>query len=177
MGGSPKTLKKNTEASVVASKETGLEVNADKTWYMVMSRDQNVGQSHSMNIDNRSLEMVEELKYLGTTLTYQHSIQEEIKSRLKPGNVCYNSVQNPLLSSLLFKNLKSKVHIIIMLPAVLHGCETWSFTLREERTLKVSENRVLRSFGSKRGEVTRGWRENYIIRSLTICTPHPILFV
>ena len=122
MGESLQILKKNTEASVVSSKESGLEVNADKTWYMVMSRDQNVGQSHSMNIDNRSFERVEELKYLVTTLTYHNSIQEEIKSRLKPGNVCYNSVQNPLLSSLLFKNLKSKVNIIIILPVVLHGC-------------------------------------------------------
>ena len=45
---------------------------------MVMSRDKNVGQSHSMNIDNSSFERVEEFKYLGTTLTNQNSIQEEI---------------------------------------------------------------------------------------------------
>jgi len=75
------------------------------------------------------------------------------------------------------KNLKVKVNIIIILPVVLYGCETWSFTLREERTLRVFENRVLRrSFGPKRDEVTGEWRENYIIRSLMICTPHPILF-
>ena len=40
----------------MASKEAGLEVNADKTKYMVMSRDQNAGQSHSMKIDNSSFE-------------------------------------------------------------------------------------------------------------------------
>jgi len=49
---------------------------------------------------------VEEFKYLGTTLTYKNSIQEEIKSRLKSGNACYHSVQNHLSSSLLSKNLK-----------------------------------------------------------------------
>jgi len=59
----------------VASKETGLEVNADKTKYMVMSRDQNAEQSHSMKIDNSSFERVEEFRYLGTTLTNQSSIQ------------------------------------------------------------------------------------------------------
>ena len=54
-----------------------------------------------MRIDNSSIERVEEFKYLGTTLTYQNSIQEEIKSRLKSGNACYYSVQNLLSSRLL----------------------------------------------------------------------------
>jgi len=81
--GSIHTIKENPEALVVASKETGLEVNADKTKYMVMPQDQNAGQSHNMKIDNRSIEMMEEFKYLGTTLTNQNSIQEEIRSRLK----------------------------------------------------------------------------------------------
>jgi len=61
---------------------------------MFMSRDQNAGRSHSIKIDNSFFEKVEELKYLGTTLTNQNSIQEEIKSRLKSGNVCYHSVWN-----------------------------------------------------------------------------------
>ena len=64
----------------------GLEVNADKTKYMIMSRDQNAGRSHGMKIDNSCIERVEEFKYLGTTLTNKNSIQEEIKSRLKGGN-------------------------------------------------------------------------------------------
>ena len=58
----------------MASKEIGLEVNDDKTKYMVMSRDQNAGRSHNMKIDNTSFETVEEFKYLGTTLTYQNSL-------------------------------------------------------------------------------------------------------
>ena len=57
------------------------------------------------------------------------------------------------------------------MPVVLYGCETWSLTLREERRLRVFENRVLRRvFGSKRYEVT-GDGENYIMRSLVICNP------
>ena len=67
-------------ALVVASKEIGLQANADKTKYRVTSRDQNAGRSHNIKIDNRSFERVEEFKYLGTTLTNQNSIQEEIKS-------------------------------------------------------------------------------------------------
>jgi len=108
-----------------------------------------------IKIDNSSFERVDEFKYLGTTLTNQNSIQEEIKSRLKSGNACYHSVQNLLSSSLLSKHLKIKVYRIIILPVILYGCETWSIILREERRLRVFENRVLRRiFGPKRGEVT-----------------------
>jgi hypothetical protein len=98
------------ETSVFISKEIGLVVNAGKTKYMVMSRAQNAGRSHIMRNDNSSFERVEEFRYLGTVLTNQNYIQEEIKSRLKSGNACYHSVQNLLSSSLLSKNLKIKIH-------------------------------------------------------------------
>ena len=112
-----------------------------------------------MKIDNSSLESVEQFKYLGTTLTNQNSIQEEIKSRLKSGNACYHSVQNLLSSRLLSKNLKIKIYRTIILPVVLYGCETWSLTLKEERKLRVFENMVLRRiFGPRRDEVTGEWR-------------------
>jgi len=88
----------NAEALVAASKKIGLEVNPDKTKYMVMSRDQNAGRNHSIKNDNSSFERAEEFKYLGTTLTSTNSIQEEIKSILKSGNACYHSVQNLCLS-------------------------------------------------------------------------------
>jgi hypothetical protein len=81
--GSIRAVKENAEALVVAAKEIGLEVNADKTKYMVMSRDRNAERTHSMKTDNSSFERVDEFKYFGTTLTNQNSIQEEIKSRLK----------------------------------------------------------------------------------------------
>jgi len=60
----------------------------------------------------------------------------------------------------LSKNLKIKIYRTIILPVVLYGCETWSMTLREERRLRVFENRVLRRiFGSKRDEVTGEWKK------------------
>ena len=70
---------------------------------MVMSREQTAGLSHTVKIDNSSIERVEEFKYLGKTLTNQNFIQKEIKSRLKLGNACYHSVQNLLSSSLTSK--------------------------------------------------------------------------
>ena len=75
LGGSVQTVKENAEALVVATKEIGLEVNADKTKYMVMSRDRNAGRGHCVKIDNSSIERVEKFKYLVTTLTDQKSIQ------------------------------------------------------------------------------------------------------
>jgi len=93
LGRSVHTVKENAKALILASKVNGLEVNADKTKYMVMSRDQNAGRSHSLKTDNRSIERVEEFKYLGTTLKDQNSIQEEVESRLKLGNACYHSVR------------------------------------------------------------------------------------
>jgi UDP-galactopyranose mutase len=66
--------------------------------------------------DNSSFERVEEFKYLETTVTNQNSIQEEVKSRLKSGNACYNLVQKFSSSSLLSKNLKVKVYRTIFFP-------------------------------------------------------------
>ena len=109
LGGSTHTLKENAEALVAANREIGLEVSADKTKYMVISRDQNAGQNHSVRIDNSTFERVERFKYLGTTLTIENSIREEIKSRLRSGNACYHSVQNLLSSRLLSRKLKIKI--------------------------------------------------------------------
>jgi len=124
-----------------------------------MSRDQNAGRIQSVRIDSSTFERAEEFKYLGTTLTNQNSIPEEIKSRLRSGNACCHSVQNILSSRLLSKNLKIKIYRTIILSFVLYGCEAWSLTLREERKLREFENMVLRRiFGPRRDEVTREWR-------------------
>jgi hypothetical protein len=93
---------------------------------------------------------VSQFKYLGTTVTNQDLIQEEIKRRLNSGNACYHSVQNLLSSGLLSKNVKVRIYKTIILSVVLYGCGTWSLTLREEQKLRGFENRVLRIFRPKR---------------------------
>ena len=95
---------------LVGGKEIDLEVNADKTKYKVLSRDQNAGRSHNIMLANSSSEMAEAFRYFGTTLTNQNSFQEEIKSRLKSENACYRSVHNLLSSSLLSENLEIKIY-------------------------------------------------------------------
>jgi hypothetical protein len=76
---------------------------------MLLSRHQNAGQNRDVKIANRSFENVSQFKYLGTTVTSQNLIEEEIKRRLNSGNACYHSVQNLLSSRLLSKNLKTTV--------------------------------------------------------------------
>jgi ribosomal protein S2 len=93
------TIKKNTDTLIDDNKKVGLEVNAEKTKYMLMSCYQNAGQNHVIMIANRSLEDVAKFRYLGTAVTNQNLIQEEIKRRLNSGSACYCSVQN-LVSNL-----------------------------------------------------------------------------
>jgi hypothetical protein len=95
-----------------------------------------------------------------TTVTIQNWIQEEIRRRLNSGNAFCHSVQNLLSSSLLSKIVKIRIYKTIILPVVLNGCETWSLTLREEQSLSVFENKMLRRiFEPKWDEVTRGWKK------------------
>ena len=99
-----------------------------------------------------------EFRYLGTTLTNQNSIQEEIKNILKVGNACYHLVQNLFSSSFLSEDIKIEIYRTIILRVVLYECDTWLLTLREEYRLRMFENRVLRRvFGPMRGEVTGKW--------------------
>jgi hypothetical protein len=95
------TIKENTESLLEASRDIGPEINAEKTKYMIMSFHPNSGQNQNIRIANESFENVTKFKHLGTTLTNQNDIHDEIKSRLNSGNVCYYSVQNLLSSRLI----------------------------------------------------------------------------
>jgi hypothetical protein len=106
----------NTETVIGASKKVGLEVNSERTKYLLMSHEQNAGRNHNKNTANRSFENVAQFKY---QIKSKFDLAE-IKRRLNPGDACCHSVQ----------------------------------TLREENRL-----RVLRIYGPKRDEVTRGWKK------------------
>jgi hypothetical protein len=76
-------------------------------------------------------------------------IEEDIRSRLNSGNICYHSIQKLLSSRLLSKNLKIKIYKSTILPVISNGCETWSLTLRDEHRMKEI-------FGPKGDEMVEG---------------------
>jgi hypothetical protein len=85
-------------------------------------------------------------------------------------------MQNLLSPNFLSKNLNISIYRNVILPVVLYGCETWSRTLREKRSLRGFENRVLRRiFGAKRDEVTGKWRK-LNNEGLLIFNNRPVLF-
>jgi divalent metal cation (Fe/Co/Zn/Cd) transporter len=129
LGDSINTIKENTE--------TLLEASADKTKYIIMSRQLNSQQNQNIRTANESFENVAQFKYLGTRITNENGFHDEVKSRLNPGNSCYHSVHNLLSSRLISKNQKIKINKTVILPVVLYGCETCSLTLREEHRLTV----------------------------------------
>jgi hypothetical protein len=104
LGDNIDTIKKNTEILIDASKEVSLEIAVYINKRMLLSLHQNVGQNRDTKTANKSFENVSQFKYLGTTVTNQNLIQEEIKRRLNFGDACYHSVQNRLSSRLLSKN-------------------------------------------------------------------------
>jgi hypothetical protein len=149
------TINDKAEFLIDVSKVVALEINLEKTKYMLLSRHQNVCQNRDIKISYRSIKNVSQFKYLRTTVTNQNLIQEEFKGE-------FNSVQNLLSSRLLLRDLKIKIYKNIIVSVVLCACETLFLTLREEHRLRVFENRVLRRiFGPRRNEVTGGWRKLY----------------
>jgi hypothetical protein len=109
LGDNIDTINKNTRTLIDAIKEVGIEVNVEKTKYMLVTQDQNAGQNREIKIRNRLFENVSQFKYLETRVTNQNLIPEEIKRRLNSGNACYHSVQNLLSCRLLSKNLKVRI--------------------------------------------------------------------
>jgi hypothetical protein len=116
LGDNTNSIKKNTQTLIDASKEVDLKVIAEKTMYMLLPLHQNAGQSQDIKIANRCFENVTQFEHLGTTITNQDLIQEQIKMRLNLSNACYHSVQKLLSSRLLPKTVKIIIHKTIILP-------------------------------------------------------------
>ncbi|KAJ4433184.1 hypothetical protein ANN_15441 [Periplaneta americana] len=125
----------------------------------IISRDQNIIRNGNIKIVNLSYQKVEKFKYLEAIVTNISNTREEIKRRINMGNVWYYSVEKLLSSSLLSKQLKVRIYMTVILPVILYGCETWTPTVREEQSLRMFENEVLKKiFVAKKDEVTGEWK-------------------
>ena len=135
------TVRENTEILIKTSKDIGLEVNSDKTKYMITSRQQNMVQNQNIVLENLSFEKVEKFKYLGVTVTNTNDIREEIKRSINMGNACYYSLEKILSSRQLSKKLKVNrpTYKTIILPVVLYGCETVTHVERGAQVKGVRE--------------------------------------
>jgi hypothetical protein len=96
LGGITRTVNKNTEALIAASKQIGIAANGEEAKHIVMSCDQHIAQNHNITTVHKSSERVKQVSYLGTEPTDQNFILKEIKSRLNSVNAWYRSVQNLL---------------------------------------------------------------------------------
>jgi hypothetical protein len=109
LGDNTNIIKKNTGAITDASKDVALEVNTEKSKYVLMPHHQNSGQNHNIKMANKFLKNVAKNKYLGITVTNENLIHKKIKSRWYSGNTCYHSVQQLQASHLLSKNVKNYI--------------------------------------------------------------------
>jgi hypothetical protein len=113
-----------------------VEVITVKPIYILLSFHQSTGQNHDIKFAKRLFENLAEFRYFGMIVTNQNTIQDEIRRRLNCGNACSNSVQTPLSSHLLSRNINIRICKIIILLLILYICETLSLILRKEHGLR-----------------------------------------
>ncbi|PSN30365.1 hypothetical protein C0J52_25956 [Blattella germanica] len=147
LGDSEEILKDNMHILRSNTRELGLEVNVNKTKYMVTRRNASCNANGQLMTNEGNFEEVAEFKYLGALITNSNEIQKQIKHRLNSGNACYYASQRLLSSQLLSKNIKLKIYKTVILPVILYGCETWTLTLREKKRLRLIENKLKDIYG------------------------------
>ncbi|CAH2084447.1 unnamed protein product [Euphydryas editha] len=120
----------------------GLQINASKTKYLATTRLPE--PANHIKIGDSDIEGVESFKYLGSMLTGQNEMDDEIKARIVSGNKCFYSCSEIFSSKLLSVSSKLTVYRTIIRPVVTYACETWTLTQRDEQRLAIFERKVLR---------------------------------
>lgn len=125
-----------------AASQIGLQINTDKTKYMIMSRE--VQLSEAIDIGETRYERVDSFKYLGSLVTSINDMYTEIDQRILNANRAYFSLARVFKSKLLSLRLKSRLYKVMVRPVLLYGCESWATTSALENKLQVCENQMLR---------------------------------
>ena len=156
----------------MAAERVGLEVNESKTKVMKVSRDER--DEEVVNVGGFVLEVVNEFKYLGSTITSTNEVKDEVKIRIAAASRCSWAINDILRSNLISRATKLRAYTSIIRPIVVYGCETWRLTKQLESMLMVFENGILRRiYGPVRDELTGEWqrRHNADLRDLSRLPP------
>lgn len=130
------------EATVAALEEealkVGLKINVGKTKYLHLTRTTTTQRSASR------FEEVKEFRYLGSVVTSENQIKEDVKSRIKSANVAFFQVRPLFVTRLLSRTTKVRLYKTLVRPVLLYGAEAWTLTVRDTNALRVFENKMLR---------------------------------
>ncbi|KAJ4446159.1 hypothetical protein ANN_12852 [Periplaneta americana] len=124
LGENPQTIRENTEILLEASKAIGLEVNPEKTKYIIMSRDQNIVRNGNIKIGDLSFEGVEKFKYLGATVTNINDTREEIKRRINMGNAKIFGAKWDEVTGEWRKLHNAELHALYTSPAIIRNIKS-----------------------------------------------------
>jgi len=152
-----------TQELLEAAKRVGLEINVKKTKYMIAQRSVLPEDVHThLEVGAYKFNRVQKFQYLGTLITQNNEIQEEIKARIHAVNRCYFGLNKLFKSRILSKNLKIQLYRTLIRPVVMYGCETWTLHKIQQNNLLVFERKILRSiFGPCIDSHTGEWRIRY----------------
>ena len=140
--------------------EFGLKVSEKKTKYMTTPLSDYRPTNHTLEVNGKHFETVDNFIYLGSQVNSSNDIGEEIRRRVTLGNRSYYSLQKLFRSKTLHRNLKCELYRTLVRPVVAYGSEAWCMTQRDEQTILMFERRILRSiFGAVK--VDNIWRRRF----------------
>ena len=154
----------------------GLEINEEKTKVMQISR--RGREVDFIDLGGMMLEVVDQFKYLGSTVTSENEVKEEVKIRIASAARCSWAINDILKSREISRGTKIQAYKTIVRPIATYGCETWRVTKEIERMLLVFENSILRRIcGPVRDDHSGEWRrrhneEQRLITRLPLITSH-----
>ena len=142
-----KTQKKLTELYLDLEEETsklGMEINENKTKYMVTSTYEHRRNAENLRIGKKTFEAVQSFQYLGNIIGNNNSNSKCIIDRIMMGNKAYYANRQLVNSSLISRSSKSQIYCTLVHSVVTYGSESWTLTMEEERALAVFERKILR---------------------------------
>ena len=153
-------LRRQANKLIENAKRIGLEINTEKTEYMVVQRKVPLNNQNSgLEVEGHTFKRIQQFKYLGAMLTQQNEINNEVKARIQAGNRCYFGLTKLLRSRTLSTNLKIQIYRTLIKPVVTYGSETWTLRKTDENSLTVFERKVLRKIYGPCKDVNNGeWR-------------------